>query len=97
MNNPFFTGCCTALVTPFLDQKVNYPMLEQLLQKQLLAGLEATLVCGTTGESATLTDDEILEIIRRAKAAGMKGLTAEGALHHLLYTHEDVGVYDTTF
>ena len=68
MNNPFFTGCCTALVTPFLDQKVNYPMLEQLLQKQLLAGLEATLVCGTTGESATLTDDEILEIIRRAKA-----------------------------
>lgn len=68
MNNPFFTGCCTALVTPFLDQKVNYPMLEQLLQKQLLAGLEATLVCGTTGESATLTDDEILEIIRRSKA-----------------------------
>ena len=68
MNNPFFTGCCTALVTPFLDQKVNYPMLEQLLQKQLLAGLEATLVCGTTGESATLTDDEILEIVRRAKA-----------------------------
>ena len=68
MNNPFFTGCCTALVTPFLNQEVNYPMLEQLLQKQMLAGLEAALVCGTTGEAATLSDEEILEIIRRAKA-----------------------------
>lgn len=65
---PFFTGCCTALVTPMLENMVNYPMLEQLLQKQLLAGLEATLVCGTTGESPTLSDDEKLEIVRRAKA-----------------------------
>lgn len=68
MYQPFFTGCCTALVTPFLDNKVNYPMLEQLLQKQMLAGLDAVVVCGTTGESATLTDDEKLEIISRAKA-----------------------------
>ena len=68
MYKPFFTGCCTALVTPFLDQKVNYPMLEQLLQKQMLAGLDVALVCGTTGESATLTDEEIIEIVRRAKA-----------------------------
>ena len=68
MYKPFFTGCCTALVTPFLDQKVNYPMLEQLLQKQMLAGLDVALVCGTTGESATLTDEEIIEIVHRAKA-----------------------------
>ena len=67
MNQPLFTGCCTALVTPFLDQKVNYPMLEQLLQKQMLAGLDVALVCGTTGESPTLTDEEKLEIIRRSK------------------------------
>lgn len=68
MSKPFFTGCCTALVTPFLNRQVNYPMLEQLLQKQLLAGMDVALVCGTTGESATLSDDEKLEIIRRAKA-----------------------------
>lgn len=68
MSKPFFTGCCTALVTPFLGQKVNYPMLEQLLQKQMQAGLDAALVCGTTGEAPTLTDEEKLEIIRRAKA-----------------------------
>ncbi len=45
----------------------------------------------------TVSTAEGAEIIRRAKAAGMKGLTAEVALHHLLYTHEDVGDYDTTF
>lgn len=38
-----------------------------------------------------------VDIIRRAKQSGMKGLTAEVALHHLLYTHENVGDYDTTF
>ena len=45
----------------------------------------------------TVSTAEGVEIIRRAKATGMKGLTAEVALHHLLYTHENVGDYDTTF
>ncbi len=45
----------------------------------------------------TVSTAEGADIIRRAKASGMKGLTAEVALHHLLYTHEDVGDYDTTF
>lgn len=67
MKNVLFTGACTALVTPFLDGKVNYPMLEQLLKRQLDAGIEAVVVCGTTGESATLSDTEKLEIVRRAK------------------------------
>ena len=68
MNQPFFSGACTALVTPFLDGKVNYPMLEQLLRRQLDAGIRAIVLCGTTGESATLSDCEKLEIFRRAKA-----------------------------
>lgn len=45
----------------------------------------------------TVSTAEGVNIIRRAKASGMKGLTAEVALHHLLYTHEDVGDYNTTF
>lgn len=45
----------------------------------------------------TVSTAEGVDIIRRAKASGMKGLTAEVALHHLLYTHENVGDYDTTF
>ena len=68
MNQPFFSGACTALVTPFLDGKVNFPMLEQLLKRQLDAGIRAVVLCGTTGESATLSDCEKLEIFRRAKA-----------------------------
>lgn len=44
----------------------------------------------------TVSTAEGVEIIRRAKAAGCN-ITAEVALHHLLYTHEDVGEYDTNF
>lgn len=68
MKHPIFTGACTALVTPFLDEKVNYPMLEQLLRRQIDSGIRAVVICGTTGESPTLTDDEKLELFRRAKA-----------------------------
>lgn len=67
MKKPLFTGACTALVTPFLNGKVNYPMLEQLLKRQLEAGIQAVVICGTTGESPTLADSEKLEMFRRAK------------------------------
>lgn len=68
MKQPVFTGACTALVTPLLDDKINYPMLERLLQRQIDAGIEAVVICGTTGESPTLSDYEKLELFRRAKA-----------------------------
>lgn len=67
MKKPFFSGACTALVTPFLGGKVNYPMLEQLLKRQMEAGIQAVVICGTTGESPTLSDSEKLEMFRRAK------------------------------
>ena len=67
MKKPIFTGVCTALVTPFLESKVNYPMLEQLLRRQIDAGVCAVVVSGTTGEAPTLSTDEKLELIRRAK------------------------------
>ena len=67
MNNPLFTGVCTALVTPFLNGKINYPLVERLIARQLEAGVHTIVVCGTTGESATLSDREKLELISRAK------------------------------
>lgn len=72
MKQPLFTGACTALVTPFLSGHVNYPMLELLLRRQIEAGIPAVVVCGTTGESPTLSDEEKLTIFSRAKheAAG---------------------------
>ena len=71
MKKPLFTGVCTALVTPFLGNAVNYPLLELLLRRQIDAGIEAVVLCGTTGESPTLSDCEKLEIFRRcARYAG---------------------------
>lgn len=67
MKEPIFTGVCTALVTPFLGNSINYPMLEQLLKRQIEAGIEAVVISGTTGESPTLTDGEKIELFRRAK------------------------------
>jgi len=79
MKKPVFTGACTALVTPFLGGKVNYPMFEQLLKRQLEAGIQAVVVCGTTGESPTLSDSEKLELFRRAKRyAGGDGIIIAG-------------------
>jgi len=68
MNNTIFTGACTALVTPFLGGKVNYPMMEQLIRRQMEAGIKALVICGTTGEAPTLSDEEKIELIKRAKA-----------------------------
>ena len=67
MRNPLFTGVCTALVTPFLENKVNYPMLDMLLRRQLDAGITSVVVAGTTGEAPTLSDEEKQELIHRAK------------------------------
>jgi len=67
MRKPLFSGVCTAMVTPFLDGKVNYPMAEQLLRRQIDAGVPAVVVAGTTGESPTLSDDEKIELFRRCK------------------------------
>ena len=62
MKNDVFTGVCTALVTPFLDGKINFPMAQQLLRRQVNAGVKAVVLSGTTGESPTLTDQEKCEL-----------------------------------
>ena len=67
MRKPFFTGTCTALVTPFLGERINYPMLQRLLQRQIDAGIKAVVICGTTGEAPTLSDTEKITLFRKAK------------------------------
>lgn len=67
MNECLFTGAATALVTPFLHGSVNYQLFEQLLRRQIDAGIEAVVVAGTTGEAPTLSDEEKLELFSRAK------------------------------
>ena len=71
MKRPLFTGLCTALVTPFLEGKVNDPLLEVLIRRQIDAGAEAIVLAGTTGESPTLTQEEKLELFQvGVRAAG---------------------------
>lgn len=67
MKKPLFTGVCTALVTPFLNGEVNHPMLQILLTRQIEAGVDAVVLAGTTGESATLSDEEKIKLFRHAK------------------------------
>lgn len=67
MNKPLFTGVCTALVTPFLNGQINYPLMEQLLNFQIDAGIGQIVLAGTTGESPTLSDKEKITLFQRAK------------------------------
>ena len=67
MKNALFTGVGTALVTPFLEGKINDPLVKILLNRQREAGVSAVILAGTTGESATLTDEEKLELFRIGK------------------------------
>lgn len=58
-----FFGCATALITPFKNGKIDFDALDGIIEFQISGGADALVVCGTTGESATLSDDERREII----------------------------------
>ena len=61
---PLFKGAGVALVTPFhQDKSVNYEELATLIEYQLAGGTDAIIVCGTTGEPATMTEEERLSVI----------------------------------
>ena len=53
-----FEGAATAIITPMKDGKVDYPSFGKFIDSQIDAGIDAIVVCGTTGEAATLTDEE---------------------------------------
>ena len=58
-----FTGSAVALVTPFINNQVDYKALEKLIEWHLEAKTDAIVVCGTTGESCTLSKDEKKDVI----------------------------------
>ena len=58
-----FRGAATALVTPFRDGEVDYISLGRLIDFQIDGGIDALVISGTTGESATLTDKEFREVL----------------------------------
>lgn len=60
-----FEGAGVALVTPFKESgEINYSKLEELVEEQIAGGTDSIIVCGTTGEAATLTHDEHIREIK---------------------------------
>jgi 4-hydroxy-tetrahydrodipicolinate synthase len=57
-------GCLTALVTPFRSGEVDLAALEQLVEAQIAGGVQGLVPCGSTGESATLTHEEHIAVVK---------------------------------
>lgn len=67
MKNRIFTGAATALVTPMKnDTTVDFDRLRSLVDEQIDGGIDALVICGTTGEKSTLRYDEHLKVIEEA-------------------------------
>lgn len=61
-----FKGAATALITPFKDGKIDYVSMGKLIEWQINQGIDALVVCGTTGEASTLSVMEKLQLVRFA-------------------------------
>lgn len=61
-----FRGSMVALVTPFADGEVDFGALERLIDFQLTEGTDGLVLCGTTGETPTLSEDEQTAIVKAA-------------------------------
>ncbi len=66
MRTPIFEGIATALVTPITPLGVDFPALGRLIDWQIVEGIDALVVCGTTGEASTLSDEEHKAVIAYA-------------------------------
>ena len=69
-----FKGAATALITPFKDGKIDYVSMGKLIEWQISQGIDALVVCGTTGEASTLSKKEKLELTKEVEALGADGL-----------------------
>ncbi|HOO22484.1 MAG TPA: 4-hydroxy-tetrahydrodipicolinate synthase [Clostridia bacterium] len=58
MKKTVFKGAATAIITPFRDDKIDFESFGKLIDWQIESGIDGIVVCGTTGESSTLTDEE---------------------------------------
>jgi len=66
MKKCIFTGSGVAIVTPFTDNGINYAKLEELLEFQIKEKTDAIIICGTTGEASTMSDEEHISVIEFA-------------------------------
>ena len=59
-----FKGCGTALATPFDENGINFKVFEEMIENQIKNNVDALIVCGTTGESATMTEKERKDAVK---------------------------------
>ena len=64
MKNTLFTGAGTAIITPLNESGVDYEAFGRLIDWQLAEGIDAIVVCGTTGEASTLSHEEHLDVVK---------------------------------
>lgn len=64
MKKIIFKGCGTAIATPFNENGVNFEVFKQLIDNQIKEGVDSIIVCGTTGESATMSETERKDTIK---------------------------------
>ena len=62
-----FRGAATALITPLNENGVDYPKMKELLEWQIAEGINALVICGTSGEGSTLSDEEHCEVLKFCK------------------------------
>ena len=100
MRTPVFSGACTALVTPFeTSGAINYDAFGKQIDNQIAAGVDAVCVCGTTGESATMSIREhfaavefcVKRVDRRAKVIAGTGSNDTSAAIYLTEHAQDAG------
>ena len=58
MKTPIFEGMASAIITPLNEKGIDYELFAKLIEWQIAEGIDGLVVCGTTGEGATLTDEE---------------------------------------
>lgn len=91
MKQRVFTGAATALVTPMNnDGSVNYGRLKTLVEEQIAGGIDALVICGTTGEKSTLRYDEHVKVIEESArtAAGRVPIIAGTGSNDTIYSVE---------
>ena len=66
MKTTIFTGSAVALITPFNESGVDYQKLGELIDFHVENGTDSIVICGTTGESSTMPDEEHLAVVRFA-------------------------------
>ena len=72
-NEPIFQGVATAIITPTTENGVDYAAFKKLIEWQIDEGINALVICGTTGESSTLTDEEHRQVLKFAlEGAGVR-------------------------